>query len=79
MQQIIFLEAVKYFLVIIFLSTLIFNTVKAEESSDSLMNNAVFDTSKVEVRTPAESTLNKYRNDKDFIYDRAKTSFNLLG
>ncbi len=77
MQQIIFLEAVKYFLVIIFLSTLILNTVKAEESSDSLMNNAVFDTSKVVVRTPAESTLSKFRNDKTFIYDRAKTPLTL--
>ncbi len=64
----------KYLLIIIFLSTLIFNTAKAEESSDTLMNNAVFDTSKVEVRTPTESTLNKYRNNKDFIYDRAESS-----
>ena len=76
MQQIIFLNTVKYFFVIIFLSTSIISTVKAEVSSDSLMNNAVFDTSKVEVRAPDESTLNKFRNDKDFIYDRAKAPLN---
>lgn len=76
MQQTIFLKAVKYFLIIIFLSVLIFNTGKAEVYSDSLMNNKMLDTSKVEVRTPSETTLNKYRNDKDFIYDSARAPLN---
>ncbi len=68
----IFLKAVKYFLIVTFLSVLIINEVQAEALKDTLMNNAVFDTSKIIVRTPSESTLNQYRNDKNFIYDRAE-------
>ena len=62
----------KYFLVIIFLLIILLSTTQAEVSNDTLMNRAVYDTSKFEVRNPAEITLSKYRNDKDFIYDRAE-------
>ena len=68
----IFLKAVKYFLIVTFLSVLIINEVQAEALKDTLMNNAVFDTSKIIVRTPSEITLNQYRNDNNFIYDRAE-------
>ncbi len=72
MKRIILLKAVKYFFIIFFISFLIFNTVYAKDSIDSLMKSAVYDSSTIEVRNPDESTLNKFRSDKDFQYDRAE-------
>ncbi len=39
---------------------------------DSLIQNVVYDTSKVNVRIPSKGTLNQYRNNKEFLYDRVE-------